>query len=361
MAAGTVLVTGAAGAVGHGLVECLHADGRRVIASDLPGTDLPARKKNLLVRSADLTDPRALPKLVQGAEQVVHAAALVDLSLPLEQLEAVNIRATQALFQAAADAGAKRFVFVSAGSIYRLDPAGVYRETNPIEASSDYERTKILAEQCLLSAWAAGGPEVVVLRPSPIYGPRARNLGASLACLGPILAERLPFVVGLTGGPRINWVHAHDVARAAQHLLEVGQPGEAYNISDDDAIAFGDLVSHSLRSYGLEPTVTLPYPPLGLLRGLGPLLDRSAGLFTGLNRLLQSTWERIRQREGLESALQPRLDREALVYGNQDFLLLNEKLTRTGFRLRYPSILAGWEPTLAWYQANRWVPRRPSV
>lgn len=346
MGAGPVLVTGAAGAIGRSLVDALRAGGQRVIASDLPGTSLPRRAKDLSVRAEDLTTPGACARLVKGAEQVIHAAALVDLAAGFEALAAVNLTATQELYRQAAEAGVQRFVFLSAGSIYRLDPAGVYRESNPLAANNEYERTKILAEEFLLAQSGAGSPEVVLLRPSPVYGPRARNLGASLACLGPILKDRLPVLVGLKGGPRINWVHVQDVARAAVHLLEAGEPGEAYNVSDDDAIAFGDLLTHSLLSYGFKPALTLPYPPLGLMRWLGPLFERSGPLFSGLNRTFQAIWEQVCTRHDLERRLQPRLDREALTYGNQDFLLLNDKLTRTGFKLVYPSILDGWGPTL---------------
>lgn len=352
-----VLVTGAAGSVGHLVVELLRAAGHRVVANDLPGSSLPHPAANLEIRAADLTDPAGLDRLVEGVDGIVHTAALIDIATDLSDLEATNVSASRDLYQAAARAGVARFVFLSSGSIYRLNPIGTYREGDPLEPNNDYERSKIACEQSLQAEVGPKTPELVILRPSLIYGPRAKHLGASLACLGPIMKASLPVLFGLKGGPRINWVHARDVARAALHLLNHGQAGEAYNVADDDAIAFGDLVTHSLRTYGFEPSFLMPYPPMGAVRGAAPLLQFGDFLFAGLNKAFDSAWEQICDRYGLERELVPRLDRQAFAYGYRHFLLLNDKLRQTGFEPSYPSIQDGWGPTIEWYQENRWVPK----
>lgn len=350
-----ILVTGAAGAVGSALVRRLHAAGERVIATDRAETALPSRRRDLLVRPADLTENKGLDRLLRGADRVVHTAAVVDLSAGLDQLAAVNVEATMALYRAAAVAGVRRFVYLSAGTVYRLSATGTYRESDPLEANNGYERSKQLAE-AFLQSQASGGPGVIILRPSLIYGPGTRHLGASLACLAPVLQASMSRVIGLSGGPRINWVHVDDVAAAAAHLLVSGQPGEAYNVADDDAIGFGDLVSHSLRVYGLEPAFELPYPPMGLMRQAAPLLARAGFLFDGLNGTFERIWDRLCAEHELVRAFQPRLDAAALTYAHQHFLLLNDKLADTGFRPRYPSIEHGWAETIAWYQQQRWLP-----
>jgi nucleoside-diphosphate-sugar epimerase len=353
----TVLVTGASGSVGHLLVPLLREAGYKVVATDLPGTALPNQEEGLKVMAADLSDSAAAASLLEGVELVVHTAAQVDIGASYEQLKQANVHATAQLYQAASRSKVVRFVYFSAGSIYRLNPNGTYRESSALSANNGYEQTKIVCEEFLYEHQNdRGAPELIVLRPSLIYGPRSRRMSASLACLGPILEASLPVLMGLAGGPRINWVHTKDVARAAVHLLRAGEPGQAYNVADDDAMAFGDLVSFSLETYGLEPRFKLPFPPMGLLRSALPLLGQAGFVFSGMNRVFDRVWEQVCDKYGLERELVPRLDAEALDYANQHFLLLNDKLRETGFEPEYQSIADGWAETIAWYQDQRWVP-----
>ena len=144
----------------------------------------------------------------------------MDSAQSEERIEDVNLEVTETLFALSAKLGVRRFVFFSTAAIYQPDPIGTYRENNPTEASNWFERSKEQAERFLLEQ--KSGPEVVVLRPSLIYGPRVRARTAALACLGPIVNLYSPIVVGLKGGPRFNWIHAEDAARAAIHLLQHG-------------------------------------------------------------------------------------------------------------------------------------------
>jgi nucleoside-diphosphate-sugar epimerase len=181
-------------------------------------------------------------------------------------------------------------------------------------------------------------------------------LGAAMACIAPIMKEYLPLMIGLRGGPRSNWVHAEDVARATAHLMEHGRPGEAYNVCDDDAIPFGDIIPMSAEAYGLKSFFHIPYPPLGIMSKLVPVLQRSQSTFTSINRVFSGAWEKICAKHDLERALSPKLDPEAMEYGYRHTIFVNEKLKATGFELKYPSIRDGWPPTIRWYQRHRWVP-----
>lgn len=351
----TVLVTGASGSVGHFLVQNFLDEGYKVVASDLPDTPLPKRKKNLSIRAADLTDEKSHSRLVKDVNVVVHTAALIDIALPFDRLEAVNVTATKQLYQAAAGAGVKRFVFFSSGSAYQFHPSQTYTEDMPLTAGNDYEQTKILCEEYLKGQ--TGGPEVVVIRPSLIYGPRGKMLGAALACIAPLMHEFLPVMIGLSGGPRSNWVHAEDVARATAHLTRHGQAGEAYNVCDDDAIPFGDIIPVAAEAYGLKSSFTIPYPSLGLMGKIGPALERAGPVFERLNRILAKGWAKVCDKHGLARELTPKIDAEAMAYAYRHTIFVNDKLKATGFEFKYPSIRDGMPSTIKWYQENRWVPK----
>jgi len=352
----TVLVTGASGSVGHFMIEGFLSEGYKVVASDLPNSPLPKRKKNLSVRAADLTDPKAPARLVKDVDVVVHTAAIIDIGLPFERLEAVNLTATKALYQAAVKAGVKRFVFFSSGSAYQTHPSQTYTEDMPLTAGNDYEQTKILGEEYLIPESQKDKVDLVIIRPSLIYGPRGKMLGAALACIPPIMKEFLPVVIGLSGGPKSNWVHAEDVARATVHLTRHGKTGQAYNVCDDDAIPFGDILPLAASAYGLRSRINIPYP-LGLMTKVGPLLERAGAVFGKVNQVLAGAWERICAKHGLERELVPKVDPEAMAYAYRHTIFVNDKLKATGFTFKYPSIRDGLPPTIKWYQENRWVPR----
>lgn len=98
-----VLVTGAAGVIGRALVPAL-AERFEVKATDLVGGD------GIVV--ADLRDARAIEGVVAGCDAIVHLGGIAN-EHRWEEIAAVNIGGTQAVFEAAKKAGARRVIFAS--------------------------------------------------------------------------------------------------------------------------------------------------------------------------------------------------------------------------------------------------------
>ena len=353
----TVLVTGAFGTVGGFVVPELVAKGYHVVAVDRPGAtfewDLPA-DAHVTIRNGDLTDPAFCRDAVAGVNAVIHLAGSIDLRLSWEQLSAINVDAVRYLYEAARDAECRRFVFFSSGSIYRhgRSPA---TESTPFSPSSHYERSKVAAEQYL---WGLPrtGPEVVVVRPSMIYGPRARFLGAKVAAMPPMLALLFPRLPRLRGGATVNWIHAEDAARAAVFLLEPAQAAwEAYNVADDTPTSVGELLDVAAEAYGLPQGPVIPYPT-ALVNAVAPWLARSEMALGLITRATEALWRHIVKREGLTPAISAGFDKELLDYATQQVVFDNSKLKRLGFTLKYRSLREGYPSVLRWFQANRWVP-----
>lgn len=352
----TVLVTGAGGCVGGLVVEELLRRGLHVIASDRPGVRLPAPQDRLTLRPADLTAPAGIPALVAGAQAVIHTAAVVDIARSWEELEPINVRAAERLYEAAAAAGARAFVHFSSGSIYAAKE-GPLREDDPLAPGSPYERSKVVSEERLLSQ-PAGGPRLVILRPALIFGPLGTVLLAALATLPYLLARATPALPRLRGGPRTNSVHALDVARAAVHLLLAVLPDrQIYNVANNDPLPFGDYYTIAVEEAGgrlIGPPLPLWTAPIGLLY---PRYIPSAAI-SGLNLATTALWRRLAAAEGLTGPLAPRFDKEALAYAAGDMIFDTDKLAATGFAWTYPDFRSGWRATQAWYRQERWVPER---
>jgi nucleoside-diphosphate-sugar epimerase len=354
----TVLVTGAAGTVGGCVVRELFGRGYRVIGADRPGArwdlDFPpgaAFEK----REGDLTDLGFCLDVVAGAGSVIHTAATIDLGQPWEEIEKINVDAVRYLYEAARARGCRRFVHFSSGSIYDKSQGGAIDEARPFAPQSPYERSKVEAERYL---WARprAGPEVVVLRPTMIYGPRARFLGAKLATLVPIAALFFKRIPRIEGGASCNWAHAEDVARAAVLLLEHPKAAwEAFNVADDEPLTFGEVLEVATRAYGLPLGRTVPYPSR-FLRIFGPYLAESDLVLRAASLAQERAWRAVVARYGLVRAISASVDRETFLYATVEAIFDTKKIRALGFEPKWRSFREGYPEVLRWFQKNRWVP-----
>jgi len=359
----TVAVTGAAGTVGAQLVEeLLQRDRVRVIRVDLPGVAWPELPAGLAQRvedrPGDLTDVSFARPALRGATHVVHCAAVRDLGLPFTALKPINVDAVGWLYEAAREEGVRAFVHLSSGDVYQRT-RGVITEDTPLRADSDYEQTKLDAEAMVQQHARRGGPGWVILRPAQTYGPRGKRLAGSLFTLPPLLqlVSGGAAMIGVRGGPKSNWVHAGDVARAAVFLLERRDAyGEAFNVCDDTPLPFGEILNAAIAAYGFPITTTVPIPPRWVGRLAVPVLA-SDPVLGAINAGAAVLWKLVRQRHDLTGDLAPRIDRALGAYLIRDRVFSNDRLRGLGWTPRYPDLRRALPEVLAWYQERRWVPR----
>jgi nucleoside-diphosphate-sugar epimerase len=272
----TVAVTGPTGTFGSGLVPLLQDEPRveRVIGLARRPFD-PAERgwTKMTYRRGDVRDTDTLREAFADADVVVHLAFLITGNASRQTARAINVEGTLGVFRAAAEVGARRFVYASSIAAY-----GFHRD-NPIGMTEDwpvrpaarlfYAQEKAEIEE-LLAAEAAEHPELAVylLRPPVVLGPN--TLGAKdllpgpLAPLGRRLAEaanrRLPVPVPLVVPTLpVQFVHEDDVGGALLLcVLGAGPPGP-YNIAGDGVLTAVDVA----REYGALP-IPVPAAPAEL-------------------------------------------------------------------------------------------------
>ncbi|HUR85046.1 MAG TPA: NAD-dependent epimerase/dehydratase family protein [Solirubrobacteraceae bacterium] len=264
----TVAVTGPTGTFGFGLLPLLQADERvaRVVGIARRPFD-PAEHgwTKLIYREGDVRDRAALRESFGGADVVVHLAFMITGTAARETIRAINVEGTLNAYEAAADAGAARFVYASSVAAYGFDrdnPIGM-TEDWPVRGAEHlfYSQEKAEIEQLLSSRAAAGGPELYLLRPPIVLGPH--SVGAKNLLPGPLepiaraLAAgvaRLPVPLPAAVPPvPLQFVHEEDVGEALLRCIVAAGPPGAYNIAGDGVLTAVEVA----RELGLA---VLPVP-----------------------------------------------------------------------------------------------------
>ncbi len=224
-----IAVTGGSGLVGRAIVRRL-AERHDVVNIDLsdPGAHARDLRPTGVARSrdepapsvqyshADILDLVALSRAIDGAQAVVHAAAIPGPSFgSKDDILNVNVEGTRNVALAANGAGVRRVVFISSDSVLgfvfsegRVRPNYLpVDEAHPLAPTEAYGRSKLMAET-VLAREAGETTTVVSLRPPWVWVPEEYE---KLRLLTRAPAE---WSDGLWA-----YVHGDDLARAVERAL----------------------------------------------------------------------------------------------------------------------------------------------
>jgi UDP-glucose 4-epimerase len=170
-----ILVTGGAGFIGSALANSLVALGHRVrVIDDLSSGDPSVLDSVVSFTRGDVRDVPKLWTLLRDVEVVFHLAARVSVSesilYPVEYNE-VNVGGTVSLMTAARDAGVRRVVLASSGTVYGEQEEHPVKESAPVRPPNPYAVSKIASEYYVSALGALYEIEVVMLRIFNAYGP----------------------------------------------------------------------------------------------------------------------------------------------------------------------------------------------
>jgi nucleoside-diphosphate-sugar epimerase len=173
-------VTGGAGYIGALVVDELLQAGHDVRVLDVLlhgqediASELEARGVEVI--RADIRDAEARERAVEGADAVVHLAAIVGdpaCGRDPELSNSVNVEGSRALVEDARRLGVERLVFASTCSNYgrMADPTVPIDETGELAPVSLYAEQKVGIEKALLNGGASGELSPTCLRFATVYG-----------------------------------------------------------------------------------------------------------------------------------------------------------------------------------------------
>jgi nucleoside-diphosphate-sugar epimerase len=256
-----VLVTGAGGFVGDALCRRLFASGCRVTGIF---RDQPSPREWMETRVAgDLTQLSDFKDVVQSADAVIHLAARVHMMRdtdadPESAFWQANADVTKRLAQAAADAGAGRFVFLSSVKVNGEETAATPFSEKDMPAPGDaYGRSKQDAEDALQKIAATTKMAVTTLRVPLVYGPAVR---ANFAALMRLCDTALPLPLdGITRNQR-SLLYLGNLTHALETIvMSDNDISGTYLLSDGEDLSTAELVSHLRNSLDRHP-LRLPVP-----------------------------------------------------------------------------------------------------
>ena len=248
-----VLVTGAAGFIGSHLTETLAAGGRQVRAlihynfqnnwgwlETLP----PRLMERIEVFPADICDPFAVRKAVEGCDTVFHLASLI--AIPYSYLAPAsyvdtNVKGALNILQACLVEGVDRVVHTSTSETYGSAQYVPIDEKHPLVGQSPYAASKIAADKLAESYHLSFDLPVATIRPFNTFGPRQSARAVIPTIITQVLTGAKTIRLGALHPIRdLNYVQDTVAGFLAVAQTE-GAVGTVTNIGRGEGISIGEL------------------------------------------------------------------------------------------------------------------------
>ena len=208
------------------------------------------------------------------------------------------ILGTLAPVYAAAEAvGVRRIVYLSTGSVHGQSPKPGTDETSPLSVRQAfaYNNAKVRAERKLRRLRARGTVEMVMLRPTIVFGPGSRWVRDFAAAL----CNGTAYVVDGARGI-CNSIYVDNLAHAVRLALTVpGIDGEVFLVGDEETVTWCDLYRPIAAALGYDldavPSVGFPEVKPGFKQlYIQPIRSSEAGqaVLTRLPPSLKTTMRR---------------------------------------------------------------------
>jgi len=286
-------VTGGTGFIGGRLVRKLRDRGDEVVALvRSPDKALELERIGCELVQGDLTDAQAIRPGADGADAVVHGAAIYKVGIPSSQREGMydtNVRGTERVLDAAIEAGVPKIVYVSTVNVFGNTNGQIVDESYKRSVADNgflsyYDQTKYEAHQVALDRIAKGAP-IVIVQPGGVYGPGDHSEIGNM--IGQFRSGRMPMVPFPDLG--FNLVHVDDVAGGCILALEKGEIGQSYVLGGEIATMRGMLEKVAQIDDKKPPGRALPTGVIKAIAPAGPVVGKLMGLPPNVRELISAS------------------------------------------------------------------------
>ncbi len=246
-----IAITGGLGFIGKRLASAFVQRGDEVLLLDLPrfgAVEVDDEIGDSVdVELFDIVEDDGLGEAFEGADAVVHAAALHQVDdvreNPIRALE-VNVSGTRIALNAAAEAKVGRVVNLSSAKVYGELDGGPSRESDIVRPAEQYGVAKVVGEGYCGTIREMTDMELISLRPFSVYGPgQSLNTGYIGALLRTLSGKPQ---VALPGRPDFtrDFVHVDAVVDACLYACDSdAELPRLLNVGSGSATSLADLVT----------------------------------------------------------------------------------------------------------------------
>lgn len=223
---------------------------------------------------------------LSGVHCIIHCAARVHImndssSDSLAEFRTVNTEGTLNLARQAVEAGVKRFIFLSSikvngESTSNGEPFTAFDQCLP---EDPYGMSKFEAEKQLIAIAKDSGMEVVIIRPTLVYGPGVK---ANFVSLMNLVSKGIPLPFGCITKNKRSLVSVDNLVDLIITCIDHPKAAnQVFLVSDDHDVSTSDMVRELAIALD-KPTWQLPLPIwcyklVGKLFGRSDIVDRLTG------------------------------------------------------------------------------------
>jgi len=265
-----VLVTGATGFIGKCLCRRMTEQGYRIKRA----LRHPDGEDGVVV--GDIGSTTDWSSALDRVKVVVHLAARVHVMHDnstdvLAEFRRVNVSGTGNLAQQAAEAGIRRFIFVSSIKVNGEQTAlGVPFKDSDMPAPQDpYAISKWEAEQELLALAKTTAMDVVIIRPPLVYGPGVK---ANYLSLLRLLSREIPLPLGSIHNKRSYLALENLVNLITVCIEHPAAANQVFLAGDGEDLSTTELIRRLAKLLG-KPAKLIPVP-MYILEGAAVLVGK---------------------------------------------------------------------------------------
>lgn len=254
-----IVVTGGAGFIGSHLVDNLILKGYNVKVIDNLSQGLLENIKKHITNDKfefikeDIQNKEKINKALNGADVVIHLAAVVSVIRSIKEPElvnSVNVTGTLNVLNACVKQNVKRFIFASSAAVYGGNvnlPVKVECAVNPL---SPYAASKAAGEAYCKAYFDSFGLETIILRFMNIYGTR-RSTGLYSGVMikfAEAITKKEPLTIFGDGYQSRDFTYVNDVVNAI--ILAINKEdakGETFNIGTGTPTTINELANKFIK------------------------------------------------------------------------------------------------------------------